>query len=120
MKRIFLLLIFLFSFSIVDAQYRTYKDNYDPKSWSSSDTDRYNPAVAGVFGIIPGLGQVYAGEPLRGLAFVVGIAGSASLALFGVMLALADMETLGVVTFFSGAGALLYFYIRSISDAVVV
>jgi len=74
MKTIFLILAFVFSMFVSNAQYRSYKNNYMAKSYSYQKEDRYQPLTAGVFAIIPGAGHFYAGEQLRGLLFPAGMA----------------------------------------------
>lgn len=63
----------LFSFLGLQAQNLSYaekKEMFPAKGYKYQKGDAYSPAVASIFSfIIPGLGQVYANEPLRGLNF---------------------------------------------------
>lgn len=79
MKTFFLIFAFVFSILVSSAQYRKYKNSYVAKSYSYQSEDRYKPLTAGVLAIIPGAGHIYAGEPIRGLIFPVGMAVSAYL-----------------------------------------
>lgn len=120
MKSTVLLFIMILTPALAHAQYKSYKDLYDPKDFSREKTDVYHPALAATLAIIPGLGHVYTREPLRGLSFFGGVAGSAGMIFLGGYLAWTDMTTLSYVFFFSGCAALLTTYSWNIADAVRV
>lgn len=69
MKRCLLVLFVALLVCTVQAQYRTYKNQYDVKEYTYQKTDRYSPSAAGILSIIPGLGHCSVGEPLRGFGF---------------------------------------------------
>jgi len=99
--------------------YRYLKHIYSHKNYVPAENDKYDPSLAGVLSLIPGLGLCYAGEPLRSLAYVGGMAGS-----FGVMVVGAGLayggSTGGFTLFFAGAGGIVFFYIASFVSAVRV
>jgi hypothetical protein len=76
MKKCLIFILFLsFAASHAGAQYKINRTMYDYHNYAGRPGDPYNPVIAGVTSfIIPGLGQVVSGEPLRGLAFFGGIA----------------------------------------------
>ena len=117
----FLSFVFLLSVYFVNAQYKSYKDCYNLKTYSYEKTDQYNPTTAGVLAIIPGAGHCYAGEPWRGLAFVGGMVGSFGVAVAGFALLPWDesgrSEVPGYVIGAIGWCGVAAFYIWSIIDA---
>lgn len=112
----FLLAIFVSHFST--AQYKINKLKYDPRTYTPQSGDPYNPTLAGLESLlIPGLGQLLSGEPVRG-----GIFFGSWILLFGtayIMAANTDSdESYGYIALpiFASFGIL----IASIVDAVEV
>lgn len=63
-------------------RYSDIKSLYDVRDYVPVMGDRYNPGSAGMMSfLIPGLGQIYCGEPLRGAAFLIGTAVPAGIGL---------------------------------------
>ncbi len=123
MKTLILFLVFLLSANFISAQYRSYKGNYNIKTYTYEETDRYNPGVAGALAIIPGVGHFYDGEPGRGFLFIGGMAGSFGVFVGGFAILWSDnvyREIIGSVIAFSGVGGLAFFYVWNIIDAVKV
>jgi hypothetical protein len=124
MKTIVLLLVFLLSFNFVEAQYRSYKDDYNFRTYTFEKTDKYNPTAAGLLAIIPGAGHCYNGEAGRGLAFIGGMVGSFGVAAVGFALLPWDesdrSEVPGFVIGAIGWVGFATFYVWSIIDAVHV
>ena len=117
----------------VDAQcYSLNKLKYDPRLYVMEWGDPYNPALSGVCSfLIPGLGQVVAGETGRGLAFFGGYVGCAIVMEVGVAQLAYSVNNYeygtyggspgaGVGTMLIGAGGMLAVSIWSIVDAVNV
>ena len=100
-------------------KYKHLKGIYSPKDYVPAENDKYDPSLAGVLSLIPGLGLCYAGEPLRSLAYVGGMAGSFGAMVVGFGLAYGGSEG-GVVLFFAGAGGIVFFYISSFISAIRV
>lgn len=70
------LMLVLFSVKELNAQYRVNKHYYDYRAYTYQTGDPYHPVACGIASYIaPGVGQVIASEPLRGLAFLTGYAG---------------------------------------------
>lgn len=84
MKKLMCIVILTMLFSAVDAQYRSYKNQYEAGSYNYQKTDPYNPTTAGFLSIVPGLGHCYVGEPLRGAGFFGLTFGSLVLTVYGV------------------------------------
>ncbi len=120
MKTTVLLLVFALSVFAAHAQYKTYKENYNVKSYSWEKTDTYYPAIAGALAIVPGLGHVYANEPLRGLAFFGSVVGSAGIGFLGFYLSFTDVPGLPVFLICSGVTGVITTYTMNILDAVKV
>jgi hypothetical protein len=120
MKTLILSLVFLLTLNVVNAQYRSYKDNYNVKTYSFEETDRYNPSAAGVLAIIPGVGHFYSGEVLRGLGFIGGMAGSAMLMPIGFAVAWGGSEVIGATMMLGGAAGFVGIYIWNFIDATKV
>lgn len=77
-----LMLSFLISLvcSPIFGQYRINKLNYNAHKYVYQPGDRYDPTLAGVASfLVPGLGQVLAGETGRGLLFFAGSVVSSAL-----------------------------------------
>ena len=123
MKTIILSLVFMLSLNFVSAQYISYKDDYNPKTYTYEKTDRYNPGLAGILAIIPGVGHCYDGEPGRGLLFIGGMAGSFGVFVGGFAIAWSDnmtREIIGTAICISGVSGLVFFYVWNIIDAAKV
>ena len=86
MKKLLILFVIMFGYTIAQAQNSTtstngvaihegmsdseYKDLYDTSEYQYAPNDRYGPALAGIASIIiPGLGQCISDEIGRGLCF---------------------------------------------------
>jgi len=132
MKTSVLILFFSFSASIavVDAQYKINKTKYNYHYYQYMPGDPYNPATAGIASlVVPGLGQMISGEPLRGLAAM----GRCTLFLgcsFGGLLIVGSSDerdpdffrkqNLGSMMWLGGAAGALINWILGIPDAVKV
>jgi hypothetical protein len=99
--------------------YRDLKHIYSHKNYFPADDDKYDPSLAGVLSLIPGLGLCYAGEPLRSLGYVGGMAGSFGVMALGFGMAWGGAGA-GAALFIAGAGGVIIFYIASFIDAVKV
>ena len=99
--------------------YRDLKHIYSHKNYFPADDDKYDPSLAGVLSLIPGLGLCYAGEPLRSLGYVGGMAGSFGVMALGFAMAWGGAGA-GAALFIAGAGGVIIFYIASFIDAVKV
>jgi hypothetical protein len=77
MKKALLSVIIIFIISIsANAQYRINKTNYNYRDYSHQAGDRYSPTGAGIESFfLPGLGQMIAGEGVRGVVFLTGATG---------------------------------------------
>lgn len=121
MKKCLLVLFVAMLVCTVQAQYRTYKNQYDVKEYTHQNTDRYSPTAAGILSIIPGLGHCSVGEPLRGFGFFGLTYGSLVLTVYGVSQAYqsSDKEEVGWLV---GSGAIMFVgsYIWSIADVTRV
>lgn len=121
-KLIFALLCTVFVFStITKAQnYTINKLNYDHRMYAPQMGDYYNPGLCGVASfLVPGLGQIVAGETGRGLAFMGGYVGGAVLYGAGYV-RLLTLQSQGFGTMLLGFGAMVGVSIWSITDAVKV
>jgi hypothetical protein len=67
---------------------------------------RRNPKIGQALSVVPGLGQVYYGAPLRGLQYLAGVVVPGVLALVTYYLSF-DLGRLGVGPIFTGIGLLL-------------
>ncbi|HLN74433.1 MAG: hypothetical protein ACM3O8_07840 [Methylococcaceae bacterium] len=117
MKKLLLVFLLAFTALAIQAQYRTYKSQYDVKNYKYQKTDRYNPTIAGFMSIVPGLGHCYVGEPLRGFGFFGLTYGSLVLTVYGISQAYTpkDKEKVGWLV---GGGTVMFIgsYIWSIAD----
>lgn len=105
MKKAFLSLIIICFLSVsADAQYRINKTNYNYRDYSHQEGDRYSPAGAGIESFfLPGLGQMIAGEGVRGVVFLAGATGCVVLLGIGMT----DMYTESTTSDQSGGGLYL-------------
>jgi hypothetical protein len=83
-----LLLLLLLAVDLpVNAQYRVKREMYNPARYKYKKGDGVPPVLYIIPSFaMPGLGQVCAGEPLRGLAFYGAFAGCATLMVSGILL----------------------------------
>jgi len=108
-------------------QYSVMKNSVNYREYRHASGDKYYPFLAGVSSyFIPGLGQVYCGEPLRGLAFLSGTVAGYSLMFSGAIMAFSGNDKdygnfyLSQALLFGGVVAASGFHIWSIGDAVRV
>ncbi len=102
-----------------DGTYKYLRKKYAKIPYKTRESDRYSPDAAGFLALIPGVGHIYTGEPLRGLAFFGGMVGSFWTMVGGFAMAW-DGSPLGAPFFFAGAAGVVIFYIWNIFDAVQV
>ena len=69
------LLLVIVGLGMANAQYKINKTKYDYSTWTYEEGDPYNPTTCGILSFIPGVGQMVAGEFVRGAAFLGGVAG---------------------------------------------
>lgn len=85
-KSILILFCLLITSSFGNAQYRINKTKYDYRTYSHHPGDPYSPVVSGVASfLVPGLGQMIAGEFGRGAAFFGGAFGCVIIMSVGVL-----------------------------------
>jgi hypothetical protein len=96
------------------------RNKYPIKDYSYQNTDKYSPALAGVLGLVPGVGHMYAGEPLRGLLFLGGMSASFVAFVGGYALAWSGDSFISYPLFFGGAIGFVIIYAVNIIDAVQV
>lgn len=125
MKNIFLLLLVSLMAYKATAQYKENKKHFYHKDYERQKGDPHSPLLAGVSSfIIPGLGQVIAGEPVRGLGYFAGYMVSRSIILnVGSNIDAGDTEFdngFEEVKALVGVGGFLYTWIASTIDAVRV
>lgn len=108
MKRwIILLISVIFINSISIAQYRINKTKYNYLTYTYQAGDKYNPTVASLASIIPGLGQMISGEFGRGAAIFAGFAGVFGAAAIGSSIPLnIDLRTGSVLMLMCLSGLL--------------
>jgi hypothetical protein len=113
-------LLVMLGTGMASAQYKINKTKYDYKTWAFEEGDPYNPVTCGILSVIPGVGQMVAGEFGRGAAFLGGAVGCYLSSLIGFAVAWGGNEPLGVglmVVSFAGTAAI---DIWSIVDATRV
>jgi TM2 domain-containing membrane protein YozV len=119
---VFMCLLLSFATLASNAQYRTIKEQYKDQNYSYESGDRYNPAVAAVSSVlIPGLGQMIAGEVGRGAVFLT--ANMAGFVTFftGFIMAFSDSSpNVAGILMLGGAGLAGTSYVWSIVDAIQV
>ena len=77
MKKIVVILLFAAFCGATEAQYKINKTKYDHRSWELAPGDPYNPGLCGAINLlVPGVGQMIAGEGGRGAAFMVAYVGT--------------------------------------------
>lgn len=131
-KKIFIcVLLTILVYGAVEAQYKINKTKYDYRTWQLEPGDPYNPGLCGGINVlVPGVGQMIAGEGGRGAAFLGGYAGGVIIYAVGAVKAAValddelqggpayDGEGLGLMVV--GVGAMLTIWIWSIVDGVRV
>lgn len=121
-----ILLLFALSFCIMSAfaQYQTYKNNYNLKTYEFASEDKFNPTVAGLCAIFPGAGHFYAMQPGRGLLFMGGMAISGYAIIYGSLDEWAggwgDGGNSGRIIMYAGLASFIGIYIWNVFDAVKV
>lgn len=103
----------------VNHRYKDYK-NIDLKyTYPANVANQYDPSLAGLMAVVPGLGHVYVGEPVRGLVFLGGM----TLSLFpmgiGFGMAWGGQAGAGLV-FLTGVAGFFTIYVCNFIDAVKV
>jgi len=96
------------------------KNKYPIKNYSYQKTDKYSPGLAGVLGLVPGVGHMYAGEPIRGLLFLGGLSASFVAFVGGYALAWSGEYMISLPLFFGGAIGVMVIYVCNIIDAIQV
>jgi len=124
------LIILIFICDSGSAQYKVNKLKYDYHDYSLDEGDRYNPVAAGVTSfLLPGLGQIISGEPVRGLAFFGAYAGCAAIYITGLVrtydilgagISGEDVKEGGLSMMLMGGTATLSIIVWSVVDAVRV
>lgn len=121
MKPVWIIVILFVSTIEIQAQYRTYKRQYDVKDYKYQQTDPYNPTGACLLSIVPGLGHLYVGEPVKALMFSVMIEASLIACVFGVSKAYQrGDQNLSTALIFGGAAGFVGTYIWSWADVTRV
>ena len=121
MKIVWMLSMIMFSTLQIQAQYRTYKHKYEVKEYKYQQTDPYNPTGACLLSIIPGLGHLYVGEPVRAIAFFGMMEASLVATTFGVSQTYnRGGPTLSTLFIFGGAAGVLGTFIWSMADVTKV
>ena len=128
-KLILLIFTAVVLFASANAQnYRLDKNEYDYRDWTYEAHDRYNPSVCGVTSfVLPGLGQMIANEPGRGVAFLGAAMGSMVIYSIGAVQATTALDVNSGIYDGEGVGlmavglvSLIVVDIWSIVDAVHV
>jgi hypothetical protein len=123
MKKAFISLIVIIIMSVsATAQYRINKTNYNYRDYSHQAGDRYSPTGAGIESFfLPGLGQMIAGEGVRGVVFLTGATGCMVLLGIGMTNAYTEStEATGGGLYLAGLLGYMVVDIWSIVDAVRV
>jgi hypothetical protein len=95
-KTIVIVMLALICVTMTNAQYKVNKTKYSPKQWTYQLGDPYNPALCGVVSLlVPGVGQMIAGEGGRGAAFLGGYVGCWVIYGIGLGQAMAAIDTYG-------------------------
>ena len=87
MKKVFILLLLIqFFVKDISAQYNINRFSYNVSDYQKS-SKFYSPLLAGIgTGIIPGLGQLITGEPVRGISIYAANLGTLSIAYSGLLI----------------------------------
>lgn len=122
MKLTTLVLICILTTGFVSSQtYRLNRKLYDSKLYVRSPDDKYNPAKLGIASfVVPGAGQIIAGETGRGILFFSATTGSLVLMIAGAAQVVTTMGEKGAETMMLGLLSTLTFGIWSVVDAVKV
>ena len=130
-KRFLCILLLVVICGAAEAQYKMNKIRYDYRSWELAPGDPYNPGLCGAINLlVPGVGQMIAGEGGRGAAFLGGYVGAVAIYAVGYVTAAValdeeanggpeyDGEGFGAMAI--GLGAMVAVGIWSIVDGVRV
>ncbi|MFN6379523.1 MAG: hypothetical protein ACK4WD_09615 [Flavobacteriales bacterium] len=104
------------------AQYEKDKERFNFRDYKRSSTDAYEPIISGLASFfIPGLGQIYCDETMRGFKFLGGVVGSMFISISGaVFLFISGGADLGYGLLIGGALMSTGIHIWSIIDAIRV
>ena len=130
-KKVFLWLFFLvviqFSTFGQNIKYRDIKNSYTTSNYSQRVKDpTYSAFLAGTINyLLPGLGHVYVGEPLRGLCFFGGAMVATGVTMTGLIMSMSvddegNSDGSGRMLLYSGAGATLIIGWWGIFDVIKV
>ena len=125
-KYLILLACMLILTTVSNAQYKVNKTMYNYRLYRPQVGDPYNTGVAGLTSfLVPGLGQMIAGEGGRGAAFLGGFVGAMVLFYVGSGMSEADIDeggdgSAGSALMFIGSTGALAVDIWAIVDAVRV
>lgn len=87
-KNLIVILLLVAVCGAAEAQYKINKTQYDYRSWQLEPGDPYNPGLCGAINLLlPGVGQMIAGEGGRGAAFLGGYVGCIVIYAVGVGIA---------------------------------
>lgn len=101
--------------------YKINKLNYDVNDYYKHQNDLNNPLLCGLASyIIPGLGQIMAGETGRGLAFFGGTIGSGLIGSASFLMLFATGYPEFIAPTIIGIGGVLFIQIWSVADAIKV
>lgn len=112
--------------TVCNAQYKVNKTIYNYRLYRPQVGDPYNPRYAGLeSALVPGLGQMLAGEGRRGAAFLGSFAGAMVLFYVGSGISKADIDdggdgSSGSALMLVGSSGVTVVYIWAIVDAVRV
>lgn len=108
--------------SFAQIKYKDVKDQYDVKSYKTLDIEEpISPTTSGILSaIIPGAGQIYAGEAGRGIPFFLGYVGTSAIMIYGVTSMSGFGSKGGGFFFIVGALTSTGIYVWNIVDAVKV
>lgn len=131
-KSTFVAILFILVSSHLYSQkikYRDIKHNYKAFDYIGKiDEKRYSPALAGLCSyLVPGAGQIYAGETLRGVGFLAGTFASGCVMAYGILWSITETtdgyrtdNRYGTNMLYAGLGGVILFSTWSIVDAILV
>ncbi|MGE5395611.1 MAG: hypothetical protein ACM3P1_12790 [Candidatus Saccharibacteria bacterium] len=119
MKLLVLISLVAFLSCSVQAQYRTYKHQYDVNEYIAQPDDRYSLGTVTFLSVLaPGLGHISMHQPWRGLGFYILTRGSFAATMIGFsQLNGINDRTTAIALFSGGATLCVSSYIWCISDA---
>jgi TM2 domain-containing membrane protein YozV len=124
MKYLTIVSFMIFTHFNASGQYKINKTKYDSRDYVYERGDPYNPLICGAASyIMPGLGQMIAGETGRGLLFAGGVTASGVVAVYGLFsggLNNSSRTTEGTILLTTGIVGAVVTYVWSIADAVKV